>query len=73
MTIDERIEALTMNLELLSRDREEDQKAQKERNVHIDKLHADMMLALAPLLNTTEAHNGQLSNHEDRIDRLESK
>jgi hypothetical protein len=58
MTIDERIEALTMNLELLSRDREEDKKAQKERNIRIDKLHADMMLALARLLNTTEAHNG---------------
>ena len=53
MTIDERIEALTMNLGLLSRDREEDKKAQKERNIRIDKLHADMMLALARLLNPT--------------------
>ena len=51
----------------------EREKAQKERDVRVDMLHADMMLAIARLANTAEAHNGQLADHEERIDQLEGE
>lgn len=80
MTIDERLEklterheALSQSLELLTADVQDMQRAQKERDVRIDQLHAEMMLAIARLANTAEAHNGQLADHQDRINKLERK
>jgi hypothetical protein len=84
MTIDERLEALAQTVELLAsmhKDNEKEQFAeqrkrraeQKERDVRIDQLHAEMMIAIARLANTAEAHNGQLDDHEQRIDKLESR
>ena len=59
------------------KEREQAQKerdeAQNERDVRIDMLHADMMLAIARLANTAEAHNGQLADHDERLDHLENK
>lgn len=55
MTIDERLEklterheALSQSLELLTADVQDMQRAQKERDVRIDQLHAEMMLAINP-------------------------
>jgi hypothetical protein len=84
MTIDERLEALAQTVELLAsmhKDNEKEQFAeqrkrraeQKERDVRIDQLHAEMMIAIARLANTAEAHNGQLDDHEQPIDKLESR
>lgn len=80
MTIDERLEklterheALSQSLELLTADVQDMQRAQKERDVRIDQLHAEMMLAIARLANTAEAHNGQLADHQDRLSKLERK
>ena len=54
MNIDERLEALAQSVELLTLDIHEMQaaekdraKVQKERDAKIDRLHADMMLAIA--------------------------
>jgi len=87
MTIDERLEALAQTVELLASMHKDNEKAQqeqfaeqrkrraeqKERDVRIDQLHAEMMIAIARLANTAEAHNGQLDDHEQRIDKLESR
>ncbi len=87
MTIDERLEALTARHEALAqtveliaamqRDNErlqrDNEQAQKERNVRIDQLHGEMMLAIARLANTAAAHNGHLAEHEERIDHPEGK
>ena len=56
-----------------ARAEKERKEAQRKRDVRIDELHADMMLAIAQLANTAEAHNGQLADHEERIDHLETK
>ena len=66
MTIDERLEALAQTVELMA-------SLQKDRDAYLDKLHGDMMLAIARLAHTAEAHNGQLDDHEQRIDKLESR
>ena len=80
MTIDERLdrlterhEALAESLEILTADMHEMQAEQKQRNVRIDSLHADMMLAIARLANAGEANNGKLDEHERRLDKLEGK
>ncbi|MDQ2948764.1 MAG: hypothetical protein M3Y27_22960 [Acidobacteriota bacterium] len=80
MTVDERIEALTarhealtQSVELITLDIRAMQTQQKIRDARIDQLHGEMMLAIARLANTTDAHNGQLANHQDRIERLEQK
>ena len=71
MNIDERIEALTarhealtMNLELLSRDREADKEESKRRWASNDKLMREIMEGTARLLHTAEIH-------EHRINQLE--
>ena len=56
-----------------ARAEKERKEAQRKRDVRIDELHADMMLAIAQLANTAKAHNGQLADHEERIDHLETK
>jgi hypothetical protein len=80
MTIDERLEALAQTVELLASMHKDNEKAWRDRevrmekrDVRIDQLHAEMMIAIARLANTAEAHNGQLDDHEQRIDKLESR
>ena len=68
MDIDARLEALVERHEALS------QTVEIIASMHRDneKLMAEMMLAMARLANTAQAHNGQLDDHESRIDRLEN-
>ena len=80
MTIDERLEALAQTVELLASMHKDNEQAWRDRevrmekrDVRIDQLHAEMMIAIARLANTAEAHNGQLDDHEQRIDKLESR
>ncbi len=73
MTIDERLEALAQSVELLTHDmhlqklNHELQRLNKDNQV----LAGEMMLAITRLANTAHAHNGQLTDHEERIDKLE--
>lgn len=60
MNIDQRLEALTQTVELLA--------AMHKEN---EKLAGEMMLAVVRLARIAEAHNGQLDDHENRIDKLE--
>ena len=85
MTIDERIEALTgrhealtQSVELLTLDIRElrenatqHQLQQKTRDARVDFLHGEMMLAITRLAITTEAHNGQIADLQDRLQRLD--
>ena len=68
MDIDARLEALVRRHEALS------QTVEIIASMHRDneKLMAEMMLAMARLANTAQAHNVQLNDHETRIDRLEN-
>ncbi len=67
MNIDQRLEALTARHEALS------QTVEIIAAMHRDneRLMAEMMLAIARLANTGQAHNAQLDEHETRIHRLE--
>jgi len=71
MNIDERIEALTMNLELLSRDRESDRLADKERGERTD----GQIRALATLVEQDAVHIRELARiaeiHHERLVHLE--
>ena len=80
MTIDERLEklierheALAQTVELLVSEQREHIAEQRKRDVRIDQLHSEMMLAIARLANTAEAHNGQLADHQERIEKLEGR
>ena len=80
VTIDERLEKLTerhealaQTVELLVAEQREYIAAQKKRDIRIDQLHSEMMLAIARLANTAQAHNGQLDDHEERLDNLEGQ
>jgi hypothetical protein len=80
MTVDERLEKLIERHEALAQTVESlvsEQRAhiaeQRKRDARIDQLHSEMMLAIARLTNTGEAHNGQLADHQERIDKLEGR
>ena len=62
MNIDERLEALAQSVELLTMDVHE-----------LRSPSQDMIFAITRLANTAHAHNGQLADHEDRIDKLEER
>ena len=64
MNVDERIEALAQSVELMA-------SLQKDRDARIDYLHSEMMLAITRLAHTADAHNGQLDDHEGRLQHLE--
>ena len=38
-----------------------------------EEIHGEMMLAIVRLSRIAEAHNGQLDDHENRIDKLEGQ
>ena len=72
-TVELLVGMLRDNEQALQQREQEREEAQKKRDLRIDKLHTDMMLAIARLANTAEAHNGQLAEHEQRLDHLEGK
>ncbi len=69
MTIDERIEALTMNLELVSRQQEADRERIQDLIVSHKDLHADIE-ELIPLVKDLVR---VAEMHEHRITRLEGQ
>ena len=80
MTIDERLEklterheALSQTVELLVSEQREHIAEQRKRDARIDQLHSEMLLAIARLANAAEAHNGQLADHQERIEKLEGR
>jgi len=67
MTIDERLEALTRNLELLSLESE-------KHDLQLDgaaKLVTEVAEGTARLLRIVEVHEPHLDSHDDRLDKLE--
>jgi isopentenyl diphosphate isomerase/L-lactate dehydrogenase-like FMN-dependent dehydrogenase len=71
MTIDERLEALTQSVELLAAMHRDHEKQNAEALRQNEEIHGEMMLAIVRLGRIVEAHNGQLDDHENRIDKLE--
>jgi hypothetical protein len=67
MTIDERLEALTRNLELLSLESEKHDR-QLDRAA---KLITEVAEGTARLLRVVEMHENRLDSHDDRLDKLE--
>jgi hypothetical protein len=67
MTIDERLEALTRNLELLSPESEKHDR-QLDRAA---KLVTEVAEGTARLLRIVEMHEHRLDSHDDRLDKLE--
>ena len=65
MTIDERLKALTMRLEVVTRVHEDFEKK-------MTGYAADVKGAIKRLANIAEAHDGTLDDHESRIKDLES-
>jgi hypothetical protein len=65
MTIDERLEALAMHLEVLTRVHEDFEKK-------MTGYAADVKDAIQRLANIAQAHDGTLDDHETRIKDLES-
>ena len=82
MNIDDRLEALTQSVELLAAMHRDTEKQNAEalaamrqeadrRHAQNEEIHGEMMLAIVRLSRIAEAHNGQLDDHENRIDKLE--
>ena len=67
MTIDERLEALTRNLELLSLESEKHDR-QLDRAA---KLITEVAEGTASLLRVAEMHEHRLDSYDDRLDKLE--
>jgi hypothetical protein len=67
MTIDERLEALTRNLELLSLESEKHDR-QLDRAA---KLVTEVAEGTARLLRVVEMHEHRLDSHDNRLDKLE--
>jgi len=67
MTIDERLEALTRNLELLSLESEKHDR-QLDRAA---KLVTEVAEGTARLLRVVEMHEHRLDSHDERLDKLE--
>jgi hypothetical protein len=67
MTIDQRLEALTRNLELLSLESEKHDR-QLDRAA---KLVTEVAEGTSRLLRVVEMHEHRLDNHDDRLDKLE--
>ena len=73
-TIDERLEALTHNLELFSHDMDGLKQvvaSLADRTKERDKLMDDIMVGTARLLRSVEAHEERINQHGDRLNRLE--
>jgi hypothetical protein len=67
MTIDERLEALTRNLELLSLETEK-----HDRQIaQLGTLVTEVAEGTARLLRVVETHDHRLDSHDDRLDDLQ--
>jgi hypothetical protein len=67
MTIDERLEALTRNLELLSLETEK-----HDRQIaQLGTLVTEVAEGTARLLRVVEMHEHRLDSHDNRLDKLE--
>ena len=77
MTIDERLEAIAMHLEVLTRMHEDyEKKADKRHEEFVRQMtsySADVKDAIARLANIAGAHDERLDDHERRIGGLEDK
>ena len=73
MTIDERLEALTQSVELLAAMHRDTEKQNAEALRQNEEIHGEMMLAIVRLSRIAEAHNGQLDDHGNRINKLEGE
>jgi hypothetical protein len=74
MTIDERLEALTRNLELLSLGSEKHDRRFEQTTKQIEqatKLVTDVAEGTARLLRIVEMHEHRLDSRDDRLDKLE--
>ena len=78
MTIDERLEAIAMHLEVLTHVHQDlEKKHESMAQAHGDfekrmtEYAAGVKDAIERLTNITEAHDGTLDDHENRIDDLE--
>jgi DNA repair ATPase RecN len=74
MTIDERLEALTHNLELLSLESEKHDRRFEQTMKQIEqatKLVTDVAEGTARLLRVVEMHEHRLDSHDERLDKLE--
>ena len=69
VTIDERIEALTTSLELLTRDREADRQNLVTLTANVQHTSENV----AELMRIAEMHMQVIRNHTERIDKLERK
>jgi hypothetical protein len=67
MTIDERLEALTHNLELLSLETEKHDKQIAE----LSTLVSEVAVGTTKLLRVVEMHEHRPDSHDDRLDKLE--
>jgi phage shock protein A len=70
MTIDERIEALTMNLELLTKDVQDLQSVvrnQARQHGRLEDLVIQIAEGMARLVNATQAHEQRISNLESNL------
>ncbi len=67
MSIDERLEALTMSLELLSRDHEEERAKTKAQGLAIDKLTQLIQIDAENIRSLAKI----AESHEARMDRIE--
>ena len=66
MTIDERLEALTRNLELSLESEKHDRQLDQAT-----KLVTEVAEGTARLLRIVETHEHRLDSHDDRLDKLE--
>jgi hypothetical protein len=66
MTIDERLEALTRNLELSLESEKHDRQLDRAT-----KLVTEVAEGTARLLRIVETHEHRLDSHDDRLDKLE--
>ena len=74
MTIDERLEALTRNLELSSLESEKHDRRFEQTTKQIEqaaKLVTEVAEGTARLLRVVEMHEHHLDSHDDRLDKLE--
>ena len=58
-------------LEALRRDAVETRAEMRAAARQNEQIHGEMMLAIVRLSRIAEAHNGQLDDHKNRIDKLE--
>ena len=72
MTIDERIQALAMHLEILTGMPQDFEKRVEAHMQRMTQYSADVKDAIARLANIAAAHDQAIHDHDQRIEKLES-